>query len=332
MRRPRYDDGERTVRRMDNTPVKAAAKKHRLVNPFAEVWSKKFLYLLALPAIVYTFIYGYMTLPYIVIAFQKFHYKTGMASPFSGLDNFSSFFRSSWAWAVTRNTLVINILFLIFGTVFAILLALLLNEIRGKAFLKVTQSAMLFPYFISWVIVSYMLMGILGTESGMLNRVIQRMGGERINFYATPRYWYPILMILNIWKYAGYNSIIYLAAITGIDESIYEAAAIDGATRFKRVRYITLPLLIPTISILTLMSIGRIFYGDFGMMYAIIRDNSTLMPITEVIDTYVFRTFKNTGNPSLTMAIGLYQSIVGFILVFVSNRLVRRYYPEGALF
>lgn len=199
-RRLRYDDGERTVRRMDNTPVKAAAKKHRLVNPFAEVWSKKFLYLLALPAIVYTFIYGYMTLPYIVIAFQKFHYKTGMASPFSGLDNFSSFFRSSWAWAVTRNTLVINILFLIFGTVFAILLALLLNEIRGKAFLKVTQSAMLFPYFISWVIVSYMLMGILGTESGMLNRVIQRMGGERINFYATPRYWYPILMILNIWK------------------------------------------------------------------------------------------------------------------------------------
>ena len=130
----------------------------------------------------------------------------------------------------------------------------------------------------------------------------------------------------------GYNSIIYLAAITGIDESIYEAAAIDGATRFKRIIYVTLPLLIPTISILTLMSIGRIFYGDFGMMYAIIRDSSTLMPIAEVIDTYVFRVFKNTGNPSLTMAIGLYQSVVGFILVYTSNRLVRYYYPEGALF
>ena len=317
---------------MVKTAGKTTLGQPRRVNPIVEIWSKRFLYVLALPAIVYTFIYGYMTLPYIIIAFEKFHYKTGIASPFIGLDNFSSFFRSSWAWAVTRNTLMINFLFLIFGTIFAILLALLLNEIRNKTFLKLTQSAMLFPYFISWVIVSYMLSGILGTENGMLNRAIQGLGGQRINFYATPSYWYPILLILNIWKYAGYNSIIYLAAITGIDESIYEAAAIDGATRFKRIRYVTLPLLVPTISILTLMSIGRIFYGDFGMMYAIIRDNSTLMPITEVIDTYVFRTFKNTGNPSLTMAIGLYQSIVGFILVFTSNRLVRRYYPEGALF
>ena len=166
----------------------------------------------------------------------------------------------------------------------------------------------------------------------MLFRSIVSMGGQRINFNAKPDYWYPILLILNLWKNAGYNSIIYLAAITGIDESIYEAAAIDGATRFKRIIYVTLPLLAPTICVLTLMAIGRIFYGDFGMMYAIIRDNSTLMPIAEVIDTYVFRLFKNTGNPSLSMAVGLYQSIVGFILVFTSNRIVRRYYPDGALF
>ena len=302
------------------------------VNPFREIWDKKFLYLLAVPAILYTFIYGYMTLPYLAIAFEKFNYETGVRSPFVGLENFASFFRSSWAWSVTRNTLVINFLFLIFGTFFAILIALLLNEIRARRFLKITQSSMLFPFFISWVIVSYMLQGILGTENGMLNRFIQSLGGKRINFYATPRYWYPILLILNIWKNAGYNSIIYLAAITGIDESIYEAAAIDGATRFKRIIYVTLPLLVPTISVLTLMSIGRIFYGDFGMMYAVIRDNSALMPIAEVIDTYVFRVFKNTGNPSLTMAIGLYQSVVGFILVYTSNRVVRRFYPEGALF
>ena len=302
------------------------------VNPLQELWNKKFLYLLALPAVIYTFIYGYLTLPYVVIAFEKFNYASGIFSPFVGLENFASFFRSSWAWTVTRNTLVINFLFLLFGTFFAILIALLLNEIRNKTFLKLTQSAMLFPFFISWVIVSYMLQGILGTENGMLNHMIQSLGGKRINFYAVPRYWYPILLILNIWKNAGYNSIIYLAAITGIDESIYEAAAIDGATRFKRIAYVTLPLLVPTISVLTLMSIGRIFYGDFGMMYAIIRDNSTLMPIAEVIDTYVFRVFKNTGNPSLTMAIGLYQSVVGFILVYTSNRVVRRFYPEGALF
>lgn len=306
--------------------------RQKRVNPLVELWNNKFLYLLAVPAILYTFIYGYMTLPYMVIAFEKFHYKTGIRSPFIGLDNFAAFFKSSWAWAVTRNTLIINFLFLIFGTVCAILIALLLNEVRNKRFLKITQSAMLFPFFISWVIVSYMLQGILGTESGLLNRIIQSMGGQRINFYSKPNYWYPILLILNIWKNAGYNSVIYLAAITGIDESIYEAAAIDGATRFKRIIYVTLPLLAPTICVLTLMSIGRIFYGDFGMMYAIVRDNSSLMPIAEVIDTYVFRVFKNTGNPSLSMAVGLYQSVIGFILVYTSNKVVHHFYPEGALF
>ena len=315
---------------MSTTAVRQKRRNPR--NPLVELWDKKFLYLLALPAMIYTFVYGYMTLPYMAIAFEKFHYSTGIRSPFCGLENFQAFFKSSWAWAITRNTLVINFLFLIFGTVFAVLLALLLNEIRSKSFLKVAQSTMLFPFFISWVIVSYMLQGILGTDKGLLNRIILASGGQRINFYASPQYWYPILLILNIWKNAGYNSIVYLAAITGIDESIYEAAAIDGATRFKRIIYVTLPLLTPTISVLTLMSIGRMFYGDFGMMYAIIRDTSSLMPIAEVIDTYVYRMFKNTGNPSLSMAVGFYQSIVGFILVFTSNKIVRKHYPDGALF
>ena len=274
------------------------------VNPFKELWTNKFLYLLALPAVVYTFIFYYLTLPYIVIAFEKFNYKTGIWSPFVGLKNFEYFFKSSWAWTVTRNTLVINILFLIVGTVCSVVLAIVLNEVKAKKFLKVSQSMMLFPYFISWVIVSYMLQGILGTETGLLN----------------------------IWKNTGYNTIVYLAAITGIDEGLYEAAYIDGATRFKRIIYITIPLLAPTICIMTLMSVGRIFYGDFGMLYAIIRDNSSLMPIAEVIDTYVYRTFKNTGDPSLSMAIGLYQSIVGFILVFTANWIVRKKFPDGALF
>ena len=252
------------------------------VNPFKELWTNKFLYLLALPAVVYTFIFSYLTLPYIVIAFEKFNYKTGVFSPFVGLKNFEYFFKSSWAWTVTRNTLVINILFLIVGTVCSVVLAIVLNEVKAKKFLKVSQSMMLFPYFISWVIVSYMLQGILGTETGLLNNLM----GTRINYYSTPGYWYPILLILNIWKNTGYNTIVYLAAITGIDEGLYEAAYIDGATRFKRIIYITIPLLAPTICIMTLMSVGRIFYGDFGMLYAIIRDNSSLMPIAEVIDTY----------------------------------------------
>ncbi len=307
-------------------------KKKKRISPMKELWQNKFLYLLALPAVAYTFIFSYCTLPYIAIAFEKFNYKTGIRSPFAGLSNFAYFFKSSWAWTVTRNTLVINVLFLIAGTVCAVLLALILNEVKAKRFLKVSQSMMLFPYFISWVIVSYMLQGILGTDTGLLNNLIVSLGGEKVNFYASPGYWYPILLILNVWKNTGYSTIIYLAAIAGIDEGIYEAAYVDGASRFKRVIYITLPLLAPTICIMVLMSVGRIFYGDFGMLYAIIRDNSTLMPLAEVIDTYVYRTFKNTGDPSLSMAIGLYQSVVGFILVFTANWIVRRKFPDGALF
>lgn len=307
-------------------------KRRKRRNPFVELWRNKVLYLLALPAILYTFIYGYMSLPYLIIAFQRYNYRTGIFSQFVGLSNFNYFFGSTWAWVVTRNTLVINILFLIVGTVFAVLIAIGLNELRAKSFVKVSQSLMLFPYFISWVIVSYMLQGLLSTDTGLINNMLADAEKPRISFYTQPKYWYPILLVLNIWKTAGYNAIIYLAAITGIDMGLYEAAAIDGASKMKRIRYITIPLLLPVISILTLMSIGRIFYGDFGMLYAIIRDNSALMPIAEVIDTYVFRTFKNTGDPSLSMAIGLYQSMVGFILVFTTNRIVRRRYPEGALF
>ena len=302
------------------------------VNPFREIWNNKFLYLLALPAVLYTFVYCYMSLPYLAIAFEKFNFRTGILSPFVGLKNFAYFFNSSWAWTVTRNTLVINILFLVIGTVCAVGLAIILNEVKPGKFLKISQSGMLFPYFISWVIVSYMLQGILGTETGLLNRISVSLGGKAINYYASSQYWYPILLILHIWKATGYNTIIYLAAITGIDEGLYEAAAIDGASRLQRIRFITLPLLFPTICILTLMAIGRIFYGDFGMMYAIVRDNSAIMPLAEVIDTYVYRTFKNTGNPSLSMAVGLYQSIVGFVLVFTSNSIVRKYFPSGALF
>lgn len=306
--------------------------KRRGVNPLRELWQNKFLYLLVLPAVVYTFIFCYLTLPYIAIAFEKFNYKTGIFSEFVGLKNFQYFFASSWAWTITRNTLIINILFLVVGTICAVALAIALNEMKSGKFLKVSQSFMLFPYFVSWVIVSYMLQGLLSTDNGLINNILASLGHEKIPFYSTPDYWYPILLILNIWKVTGYNAIIYLAAITGIDEGLYEAAYIDGASRLKRIRYITLPLLMPTICILTLMSIGRLFYGDFGMMYAIIRDNSSLMPIAEVIDTYVYRTFKNTGNPSLSMAVGLYQSVVGFILVFTSNWIVRKRFPDGALF
>jgi putative aldouronate transport system permease protein len=267
-----------------------------------------------------------------IIAFQRFNFRTGIRSPWVGLRNFEHFFRSTWAWTVTRNTLILNLLFIVIVYASAIALALLLNEVRHKKYLRVTQSVMLFPYFISWVVVSYMLQGMLNTETGLINRFIKGLGYEAVRFYSTPGYWYAILALLRVWKFIGWTSIIYLSVIAGIDDSLYEAARIDGANRWQCILRITIPLLLPTACILTLMEIGRIFYGDFGMFYAIIRDNGTLMPVAEVIDTYVYRTFKMTGQPSLSMAVGMYQSVVGFILVFGFNTLVNKLYPEGALF
>ena len=301
-----------------------------VVHEFKKNWP---LWLMALPAIVLVFVLAYMPMSGLILAFKNYRYDMGIfGSPWCGMDNFEFLFMGGTGWQITKNTILYNILNLFTSQFLSIFVAIVITEMTGIVYKKIVQSVIFLPYFISWVIVSYMLQGILGTDTGLLNNLIVAGGGTRINFYSTPSYWYPILLILNIWKNTGYNTIVYLAAITGIDEGLYEAAYIDGATRFKRIIYITIPLLAPTICIMTLMSVGRIFYGDFGMLYAIIRDNSSLMPIAEVIDTYVYRTFKNTGDPSLSMAIGLYQSIVGFILVFTANWIVRKKFPEGALF
>jgi putative aldouronate transport system permease protein len=301
-------------------------------NVFLEVKNNFFLYVLVLPAMAYIFMYGYLTLPYIIIAFERFNFRKGIFSPFIGLQNFKFFFGSSWAFTVTRNTVVFNFLFMLVSSASAIFLAIIINEVRVNRYIKTMQSFMLFPFFISWVVVSYMLQGLLSTDTGMINHILLSLGLERISFYQSPQYWYAILAILTVWKGAGYSSIIYIATITGFDEQIYEAALIDGASRWGRIRYITIPMLLPTVILMTLMSIGRIFSGDFGMFYALIRDNGQLMPVTEIIDTYVFRTLKTTGDPSISMAIGLYQSVVGFILVCGSNLLSRKFFPEGALF
>ena len=312
--------------------VSVEIKKKKKIGVLGELKRNFTLYLLAFPAIVYTFVFGYATLPFMIIAFQKYTFRKGLGSDFIGLTNFRYFFNSSWAWVVTRNTLFLNLLFIISGVICAVLIALLINEVKNKFFLKISQSAMLLPFFISWVIVSYILEGLLNTDTGFINKVMGGMGIAPISFYSQSKYWYFILVLVRIWKVVGYTSIIYLAVITGIDEGLYEASYIDGATRFQRILYITLPLLFPTIIILTLMDIGRIFYGDFGMFYAIIRDNGSLMPMAEVIDTYVFRVLKLTGDPGIAMAVGLYQAVVGFILVYGSNAITKRYYPEGALF
>lgn len=300
---------------------------------FSDVRRNPFSYLLLLPAMAYVFIFGYMTYPYIVIAFKKFNYQLGpWASPWVGLDNFTFFFKSSVAARVIWNTLYLNILFILTGTIMSLLLAVMLNEIRSKAFVRTTQTMMLLPYYLSWVVVSYMLMAVFSNKNGMANLILKFFGAKGIAWYTRADMWPGILVMMRMWKGAGMNAVIFLAAITGIDESIYEAAVIDGATRFQRIKHVTLPLVMPTVCIMTLLSVGKIMYGDFGMVYALIGDNGVLYPTTDIIDTYVFRVLRQTGDPSQAMAISLFQSVIGFVMVFGSNQLVRRFFGDGALF
>ncbi len=297
-----------------------------------ELRKNKWAYIFLLPAVVYTFIFGYATMPYLIIAFQKFDYRKWLASDWVGLANFEFFFKSNRAWEVTRNTILLNVLFMVFGIIIALALALLLNEITARRFVKVVQSTMLFPHFLSWVIVSYILYALLSSDKGLVNEVLKSLGLSPVSWYGNLDYWRTILVVSRVWKGAGYSSIIYLAAITGIDSSLYEAATIDGAGRWHCVRKITLPLIAPTICILALLDIGKIFYGDFGMIYALVKDSGQLLPKVDVIDTYVFRMLRVTGDPSMSMAISLYQSVVGFVLVFTSNAAARKFFPDGALF
>lgn len=298
-----------------------------------DILMNKFNYLLVLPAAIYTFIYGYMTLPYMATAFQRFDYRTGIFnSEWVGVENFRFFFESTRAAIVTWNTIKLNLLFIIVGTLIALALAILLNEIRSKLFKKITQSTFLFPYFLSWIIVSYIIYSLFSTRSGLVNQMVQYFDFERINWYATPGPWTWILVALSVWKGAGMMTVIFLAAITAIDGSLFEAARIDGANRWQQIKTITVPLLIPTVSILTLIAIGQIFYGEFGMIYAIVKDNGLLYPTTDVIDTYVFRALRTTGSPSQAMAVGLYQSMIGFVLVLGFNWLAKKLNPDNAIF
>ncbi|MGI6260232.1 MAG: ABC transporter permease [Acutalibacteraceae bacterium] len=313
-------------------------KRKKRVGFFRDVARNKFSYLIALPAILYVFIFSYLSYPYLALAFQRYNYKNSSIfgilfhGDWVGLKNFEFFFNSQNAFRVTFNTLYLNILFIITGTVMSVLLALLLNELRSKWFVKTTQSIMLFPNYISWVMVSYILLSLFSTEYGIVNQLLRSLGLEGVNWYTNSGVWPAILVVMRIWKGAGMNAIIFLASITGIDTSLYEAAAIDGANRFQRIFRITLPLIMPTVIIMTLLSLGKIMYGDFGMIYALVGDNGTLYATTDIIDTYVFRALRQVGDMSQSTAIGLFQSLIGFIMVYGSNWLARRFYPDGALY
>lgn len=307
--------------------------RERKLSFFHELNKNKASYLLVLPAALYTLVFGYLTLPYMIIAFQKFNYRLGLlGSEWVGFDNFKFFFASNRAWQVTFNTIRLNFLYIVLCTVCALVLAVLFSELKNRLFARTMQSTILFPHFLSWVMISYILYSLFGSNYGLVNQVLEWAHMEPINWYSSPQYWVQILVGTSIWKDIGISLVIYLAAITGIDGTLFEAAKIDGANRWQQVRYLTIPLLIPTVTILTMLSLGKVMYGNFDMIYAIVKDNGMLYSTTDVIDTYVFRALRTIGNPAQAMAVGLYQSVVGFVLVFGVNAIVRKTSPDNSLF
>lgn len=291
------------------------------------------LYSMAIPGIVFLVVFSYIPLSGHLLSFKEFQINKGIwGSDWVGLDNFRFFFSNRDWIQVTVNTIYLNGLFIIFEMGFALLIALFLNEIRLKWFKRTIQSVVFLPYFISWVVVGYMAFILFNNTDGLLNRVLSMSGLQAVDWYQTPWVWPIILTLTRIWKSAGYYSIILLAAIAGFSADYYESARLDGATRLQQMKYITLPLLKPQIIILVLLGVGRIFYGDFGMIYGIIGDNGILFPATDVIDTYSYRALRQLGNFSMSSAVVFYQSVMGLIAVVSFNALVRKVDKDSRLF
>ena len=307
--------------------------RHKRYTFLTDIRRNPLSYLMLIPAALYTLVFGYLTIPYMLSAFQNYNYRDGLfGSPYVGLKNFEFFFKSNAAPRVIGNTVFLNIMFITFTLIVSVTVALLLNELHHAKLKKFLQSTYLFPYFLSWIVINYVVYTLTSNKYGIINQVLALFGAKPINFYTKVAYWPAILVIAKVWKDMGMNIVIYLAVITGFDPQIYEAAMIDGAGRFRACISITLRLLMPTICMLTIMSVGKIFNGDFGMIYALVGDNGMLQKTTDVIDTYVFRTLRQTGNPSQSMAISLFQSVLGFITVCGANWIARRFFSEGALF
>lgn len=310
---------------------KAEVKKGKKKNVLKEYWP---LYLMMLPALLYLLINNYIPMAGMVIAFKKLNFAKGIwASPWAGLKNFKFLFASRDAWVITRNTLLYNVAFILVNMVVGIAIAILITEVRNTKLKKIYQSAILLPFLMSMVILSYIVYALLSAENGLVNNsILPLFHIDPIQWYQKPKYWPAVLIIANCWKGVGYGCLIYIASLIGIDPSFYEAARLDGASKWQEITKITLPSLVPTIITLLLLSIGRIFYSDFGLFYQVPMNSGVLFPTTNVIDTYVYRALIEQGNISMSSAAGVYQSLVGFCVVMLSNWIVRKVDKDQALF
>ena len=299
----------------------------------AEFKKNKPLFVMILPEVVLIIVMAYLPMSGLILAFKNYRFDLGVfGSDWNGIENFRYLFESGTGWLITKNTIVYNLVNLITSQLLAILIAIFISEINKKFFKKISQSLIFLPYFISWVIVGTFVFAIFNYETGLLNSIIKALGGDPVNVYEMPGIWPVIIACFNSWKWCGYNSVIYIAAIVGVDAEIYEAASVDGANIFQRIRNITLPSIRATVITMLLLNVGRILRGDFEMFYQIVGQNGQLFNATDVIDTYVFRSLLQNSNLGMSAAASLYQSVLCFVIIIIVNKIVKKVDESNALF
>ncbi|CUQ50757.1 ABC transporter permease [Hungatella hathewayi] len=310
--------------------VKLIMKKEGVMH---ELRKNRTLFLMILPAVLIVLVFSYIPLNGLVLAFKDFRYAKGIwGSPWNGLENFRFLFASGKGWQLTRNTILYNVVNLLISQGLALVVAIVLSEMRGRRFKKTTQSIIFLPYFISWIIVGAFVQNIFNYETGTLNNLLTKFGMDPINMYAIPAAWILVIIFFNSWKWVGYNSVIYIAAVAGLDRECFEATDIDGANIWQKIRYITIPGIKPTLIIIFLLNLGKVLRGDFQMFYQIIGMNGQLYDITDVIDTYVFRSLLSGTDMGMTAAATLYQSVMCFVIINIANAVVKKIDPDYALF
>jgi putative aldouronate transport system permease protein len=286
-----------------------------------------------IPGIIFFVIFSYMPMLGVIIAFKDYRNNLGIfGSEWVGFQNFKFFFTSQDAFRIARNTVGYGLVFILLEIVTAVTIAILLYEIKNKLALKYFQTTMILPYFFSWVIVGYITYILLEPNMGVLNHILQFFGTQGINWYLEPKYWIVILPLVNTWKNVGLKCIMYYAALMGIDEQLFEAATVDGASKWKQIRYITIPSLVPLMIVLTILNVGSVIKGDFGLFYNIPRNVGLLYPTTDIIDTYIYRGLQTGDDIGITTAVGLFQSFVGLIMVVATNKIAKKISPENSLF
>lgn len=296
------------------------------------------LSLLALPTFIWFVLFSYLPMFGVLIPFKTLH-QTGKGfidsfihSPWVGLKNFEFLFCNNDAYIIIRNTLLYNSVFIILGIVIPVILAMMLNELLNPLYGKLCQTAMFFPYFLSWVVVGYFVFAFLSPNRGLVNQVLVQHGKTPVYWYMDKKYWPYILVFLNVWKSMGYGMVVYLASIAGIDKALYESAVIDGASKWQQAKYVTLPSLKKIIIIMFILKVGTIFRADFGLFYNVPRESGILFDYTNVVDTFVYRALMNVGDIGMSASTALLQSVIGCIMVVGANMVIRKIDKESALF